>query len=111
MIGQLPEIFKKNERFLRLWLKGAAGRGRGLNGAARYFRFRRVGAGWGTLIGSGAGKVFSGPCLGDPPRPGFWASSRSRLGLSSSSSSTTVRFGIAMNVLLASDARVAPSCK
>jgi hypothetical protein len=21
MIGQLPEIFKKNERFLRLWLK------------------------------------------------------------------------------------------
>jgi hypothetical protein len=27
MIGQLPEIFKKNERFLRLWLKGAAGRG------------------------------------------------------------------------------------
>src|SRR5262245_7920626 len=105
MIGQLPEIFKKNERFLRLWLKGAAGRGRGgLNGAARYFRFRRVGAGWVTLIGSEAGKLSSRPCSSDRSSLRLRTSSRSRLVLSSSSSSTTVRFGIAMDVLLASDA-------
>jgi hypothetical protein len=29
MIGQLPEIFKKNERFLQLWIWGATAEGRG----------------------------------------------------------------------------------
>src|SRR5262249_62340929 len=84
MIGQLPEIFKKNERFLRLWLRVPLAEGRGgLNGAARYFRFRRVGAGWGALIGSGAGKASSGTFFSDPSGLRLRTSPPARLVLSS----------------------------
>src|SRR6476659_3792005 len=67
MIGQLPQIFKKNERFLRLWLKPqsaeiAAGRdGGGLLFSYFHLLSRRVGAGCVTLTGSEAGKLSSRP--------------------------------------------------
>src|SRR5246127_4671835 len=117
MIGQLPQIFKKNERFLRPWLKPlsaeiAAGRdGGGLLFSYFHLVSRRVGAGCVTLTGSEAGKLSSRPRSSERSSLRLRTSSRSRLVLSSSSSSTTVRCGIAMDVLLASDALVASSCK
>src|SRR6516164_9909489 len=73
MIGQLPETFKKNERFLRLWLKPLwAENTAALDGGGvlfSYFRLlsllRRVGAGCVTLTGSEAGKLSSRPCSSD----------------------------------------------
>src|SRR5262245_29923019 len=117
MIGQLPEIFKKNERFLRLWLKPLSAEipagpdGGGL--LFSYFRLLslRAGAGCVTLTGSEAGKLSSRPCSSDRSSLRLRASSRLRLLLSSRSPSTTVSFGMAMDVLLASDALVASSCK
>src|SRR6516225_1901609 len=111
MIGQLPETFKKNERFLRLWLKPLwAENTAALDGGGvlfSYFRLlslsRRVGAGCVTLTGSEAGKLSSRPCSSECSSLRLRASSRSRLRLSSRVSSTTVCFGMATDVLLAGD--------
>src|SRR5262249_60873978 len=107
MIGQLPETFKKNERFLRLWLKplwaenAAALDGGGL--LFSYFRLlslsRRV-AGCVTLTGSEAGKLSSGPFLSDRSSLRFGAASPPRLRLSSRAPSTTGFFGMGTGVLL-----------
>src|SRR6266481_3753018 len=89
--------------------KAAIGRNRGGRDGGgllfSYFRLLspRVGAGCVTLTGSEAGKLSSRPRSSDRSSLRLRASSRSRL-LLSSRSSTTVRFGMAMDVLLASDA-------
>src|SRR5262249_57178812 len=90
MIGQLPETFKKNERFLRPWLKplwaenAAALDGGGL--LFSYFRLlsllRRAGAGCVTLTRAEAGRGGSRPCLGERSRLRLRGGPRSRLGLS-----------------------------
>src|SRR6516162_11589519 len=66
---------------------------------------RRVGAGCVTLTGSEAGKLSSRPRSSDRSSLRLRASSRSRLLLllSLRASSTTVCFGMATDVLLASD--------
>src|SRR5262249_61222892 len=90
MIGQLPETFKKNERFLRPWLKplwaenAAALDGGGL--LFSYFRLlsllRRGGARCVTFTRLEAGKGFSGAFFRGRSRLGFWGVSPPRLGLS-----------------------------
>src|SRR5262249_60549884 len=80
MIGQLPETFKKNERFLRLWLKplwaenAAALDGGGL--LFSYFRLlsllRRGGAGCGPFSGLGGGKRAPRTFFRGRLRLGFW---------------------------------------